>query len=464
MNLVDITCDTSLDEILDHSTVEAVTESINRVSPVMKVIYNRATYLEKGISSGGLGDMQMIDGTSVYRDTAQSLYDSYDSIFSDLPVCIDNIEGEARKRENFELNALARKLIDKIDSLNENFKATTFDDDNEDDQIKKRAMQMDIAKYEAKLVLVRSRLAKVPIASTGAGSGSGSAASTDGVQFLFNTGSDDNNKVYGVDCKTFGKDDLRKILANGYRSNWKLGEKRLGLNGALIGSNDEYYGLYNSYYECEYNGKKVYIVCSDLYNTEPSDVNMKQSSPILYITEDENGHKICYDKSGSAVSFNTAMNIMDVNRCSYSASQGSITSYPKVGEFDAKITTNNAPTPYAPTQYDEIVMKENGDSESTKNWRSSEKDANGNAWEQFSSKTFDNSSTFNSIDLSSDDYINNYTVYSKDKGDMGKINVLLKDNNSHEKYFSIQQPDGSYLYYDSDCNPITDEEVLNNIH
>ena len=108
MNLVDITCDTSLDEILDHSTVEAATESINRVSPVMKVIYNRATYLEKGISSGGLGDMQMIDGISVYRDTAQSLYDSYDSIFSDLPVCIDNIEDEARKRENFELNALAR--------------------------------------------------------------------------------------------------------------------------------------------------------------------------------------------------------------------------------------------------------------------------------------------------------------------------------------------------------------------
>ena len=466
-SLADIQLETPLADILSSSEVVEELKVLGADSAIKKNIYNRQFALNSSGTSGALSDSIIINNQYNSATYADALIGQFDICGQAIEKFVRDVSSLSEQQEYAELSTLRKLVSDKISAIQEEIAALDENADDYDSKVADKRHEM--LRFDIKLGKIDARIAKLDPSITGAGgAGAGAGAGTDagtgtsgtsaqgtGARVV-NTGSDDNNHNYGAESD-FGIEQLKGLTASSYRySNWKLVEgKRIGLNGEIVDSSDPNYELYNQYYECEYGGKKVYVICSDLYNGDNYDTNMKQSSPILYITQDDNGHTLCYDKNGQAVSYNTGMNILDINRCSYYRSMKSVTNFP-----DSE-TKKPVATPCAPTRTDTLNQKSNGDYEETTTWGDSAPDADGNKWTSYSNMTFDESETFGSLNL--DDSINDYTVFRKDKGDMGKINVLIKTDNTHEKYFSIQQPDGTYLYYDSSCNPVSEQEVLNHI-
>lgn len=464
-SLADIQLETPLTDILSSSEVVEELKVLGADSAIKKNIYNRQFALNSSGTSGALSDSIIINNQYNSATYADALIGQFDICGQAIEKFVNDVSSLSEQQEYAELSTLRKLVSDKISAIQEEIAALDENADDYDSKVADKRHEM--LRFDIKLGKIDARIAKLDPSITGATNGagtgnagagaSGDGASTTGASAtgnrVVNTGSDDNNHNYGAESD-FGIDQLKVITGSSYRfNNWKLVEgKRIGLNGEIVDESDPNYDLYNQYYECDYGGKKVYIICSDLHNTSP-EVNMKQSNPILYITQDDSGHTLCYDKSGQAVTYNTGMNILDIDRCSYYRSMGSATNIDE--------TSKPVATPCAPTRTDTHTQNDNGDYDKTTTWGDSAEDADGNKWKSYSNMTFDESDDFQSLDLS--DSINHYTVFRKDKGDMGKINVLIKEQNTHEKFFSIQQPDGTYVYYDDSCNPVSAEYVANHI-
>lgn len=453
MTIDEIRFDTPLENILDHTKVEEITDQVGRVSPIMKKIYNRATLLDKHMGEdSGLGVVQLVNSESTYHNVANQIYGAYDSLFSTLPQIVETINLRSSEVEYLELTKLAEKLNERISDCQGIIDELDRTDDHCDEAETMRGIQKGmIGEYNAKLEKVNARLSTVSHVSTSPG-----VVNANTPAKFISTGSDDNNVAYGADGSVIDNTILGNLTSGAYRGNWEKGEGRIGPNGDIIHEGDPNYELYNDYFTCKITCKDgtervVYMISpSSGYGTNDEYSLQHDASPILYFTQDGEGHTLCFDKSGNAVSYNAAMNIMEVSRCSNPKAQG------RINVYNNERDTATAPSAFSPT-YNYSQQGYDDDTETTRSWSRSEEDANGNRWTSYSTKTFDDSETFESVDISRTGW---YEVYTKDNGDMGRINVLLDIYHEGERYYSIKQPDGTFLYYDSSCNPITAEEIL----
>ena len=460
-SLSDIQLETPLSDILSSSEVAEELDILGTNSTIKKNIWNRQNALNVSGTGGTLSDSIVINNQYSSANYAEGLISRFDACGQAIEFFCSQVKLLSETQEYNELSMLRRLVSDKITAIQGEISGLDTEADDYDTKVSDKRHEM--TRFDMKLIRIDERIRKLSPNITQANAGAGTTgvgvaetsntgASRTG-NYVVNTGNDDNNKNYGAESN-FGESQLENITGTSYRwNNWNLSKnRRIGLNGEIVDENDPNYALYNQFYECEYGGKKVYVICSDSYNGNP-ETNMRQSNPILYITQDDSGHTLCYDKSFNPVSYNTGMNILDVDRCSYYKSMGSVTNIDKVSAPVA--------TPCAPTRTDTINKNKSGDYETKTTWGDSAPDGDGNKWTSYSNMTFDGSEDFQSLDLSKSH--NGYMVFRKDKGNMGKINVLIKKNNTQEKFFSIEQPDGTYLYYDDDCNPVSVEYVNNHI-
>lgn len=461
-SLDEITCDTSLSLVLKSEDIYEELKCIDGSSTTMKNINDRQMAINVAGTSGGLSTAIMVDGQYNCLEYGETIIDQYDACGRGFETICQQVGLLSETQEFNELSTLRTKVKEKIQSIQD--KIGELDKEADDYDSKVADCRHEMTRYDIKLGQIESRIGKLnpsingASAEAGASGGTASGTAATSGNKLFNTGDDDNNKVYGADGSVIDGETLGKI--NNSRVFWQMGEGRIGLNGELVSEDDPNASLYNKYFKCKITCKdgverEVYVVCpSSGYGTSDDSSLKSYSNPILYISEDANGHKVCYDNSGNPVSYNTAMNIMEISRCSNPAAQGSIDVY------NNRTFENTNPSPYSPT----LTYTQEGYDENTKTsyvWSKSETDANGKAWSSYSTKTFDESGDFQPLDLSQ--LHGKYEVYSKDNGDMGRVNVLLDEDDS-VRYYSIKQPDGTFLYYDENCKPTTPDVIISDLY
>lgn len=451
-SLDEITCDTSLSSILKSEDIYEELKCIDGSSSIMKNIYDRQMTINTNGTNGGLTSSIMIDNKYSCYDYALGILEQYDACGQGFETICQQVSLLSETQEFNELSALKTKVTEKIESIRNNISG--LDKESDDYDSKAADYRHELTRYDNKLASIEARIGKLNPNITGV-STSSTGTSGSGGQYgplkVFNTGSDDNNVAYGASKNIIDDDILNSLRNSDSRDKWVLSKGRIGINGWLSTEGDKYFDCYNKYFTTKIKCKDgvertVYMICpSSGFGTSDDESLQNNSEPILYITEDAAGHKICYDKGGNAISYNGAMNVLEISRSSNANSKGCVCYFDK-GAPEIK----TKPTPYCPT----VNYVQEG---SQYSWQSSKADANGNKWQEYSTKNFDDSDKWINYDIS--EKHGNYSVYSKDNGDAGRINVLLTDNDSNTRYYSIKQNDGSYLYYDQFCRPVSDYEL-----
>lgn len=455
INSIDeITCDTSLSSILKSEEIYDELKCIDGSSSIMKNINDRQMTINTNGANGGLTSSIMIDNQYSCYDYALNIVAQYDACGQGFATICQQVGLLSETQEFNELSALKTKVKEKIESIQSNISGLDKESDDYDSKVSDYRHEM--TRYDTKLASIEARIGKLNPNITGVSSssaGSSGSGGNYGPLKVIDTGSDDNNVAYGKDKNIIDDDILNSLRSSDSRDKWVLSKGRIGINGWLSTEGDKYFDCYNKYFTTKVMCKDgvertVYMICpSSGFGTGDDESLQNNSEPILYITEDALGHKICYDKGGNAISYNGAMNVLEISRNSNASSKGCVC-YFDSGAPEIK----TKPTPYCPTV--NYVQNGNGDQYS---WQTSKADANGNKWQEYSTKNFDDSDKWINYDIS--EKHGNYSVYSKDNGDAGRINVLLTDNDSNTRYYSVKQSDGSYSYYDQFCRPVTEEEV-----
>lgn len=459
-SLDEITCDTSLSSILKSEDIYQELKCIDGSSNIMKNIYDRQMTINTNETNGGLTSSIMIDNQYSCSDYATGIMGQYDACGQGFETICQQVGLLSETQEFNELSALKTKVKEKIESIHSNISGLDKESDEYDSKV--ADYRHELTRYDTKLASIEARIGKLDPSITGVNSIS-TASSSSGGNYgplkVFDTGSDDNNVVYGMSKNIIDDDILNSLRSSDGRSKWVMSRGRIGINGWLCTEGDKYFDCYNKYFtttiKCKDGVERtVYVICpSSGFGTSDDESLQNNSEPILYITEDAAGHKICYDKGGNAISYNAAMNVLEISRSSNANSKGCVCFFDK-GAPEIK----TKPTPYCPT----VNYVQNGKQGDQYSWQTSKADANGNKWQEISKKTFDHSKKWVDYDIS--EKHGNYSIYSKDNGEAGKINVLLTDDDSNTRYYSIEQNDGSYLYYDQFCRPVTDEELTDYIN
>lgn len=448
-SLGDITCDTSLDSVLKSSEViEKLSSSIGSGSPIISNISNRQEAISNNIANGGLSTSIMIDDQCDCATYASEISSKYDACISGFASACSTIGTSAEIQEFDELKTLRTKVEEKIETIQNNISSLDKESDDYDSDLSDYRHEM--RRYDYKLTEINKRIGMLSPSITG-GDSSSISGGVYGSTKVLDAGSDDKDYVYGNDSVVLDDDTFSALLSSDGRSKWVLSQDKIGENGLSI-NGGKYFNCYNKYFtttitDKDGNEKTVYMICpSSGFGTEDDISLQNNSEPILYITEDSSGHKVCYDKEMNPISYNNAMNVMEISRNSNPSSRGMKCHF----ESPEPTVNDNQPTPFCPTaEYDPDGAKYT--------WYDSETDVNGNAWKKYSNKTFDNSEQWKDYDLSEKN--RNYNVYSKANGDAGTINVLMNQNDSETRYYSVKDSNGNYSYYDQYCNPLNEEEI-----
>ena len=495
MKLGEITCETSLDAGDDVSIInhENVINSLVDIDPISsnigKNIQQRYNVIQTNVDNKNLVDAIVTFGESTCLEHCNIINTHYNDCFTNLQKFFSSINTLSQARELNELSILKQKVQEKIDNIQ-----TEIDgmDKNAEDYSEKSGKKAHTRqRYETKMSEINARIAKLDLVNTTEGAGAGTTPSSTNTggrtkPYLVDTGDDDNNEVYGKN-ENF---DINGITSDGARRKWVLGDKVIGLDGKLLLPNQDYNihggsgvddakwsGVYNKYFTYEKDGKTIYVICnSSGYGTGSDDSLRTFSSPIIYMYKGEDGHMKCFDKSGKAISYNNAMNILEISRCSNMGNQGEYrTTYDTDGNEDS--SWYRKATPYSPTL--ETKRTDTGERVTTEymtdcpifdvenTWKNSEAVVINGKSEQWV-KTDNKFTDEEWWDFHRGTGCNEYAVFSKDRGDKGTINALVLNSHhngvdSDERYYSIKQPDGTYLYYDSDCTPVYWNEPLRRV-
>lgn len=459
-SLDEITCDTSLSDILKSDDIKEKLKCIDGRSAIMNNINDRQRAINVAGTSGGLSTAIMVDGKYDCLEYGSEIIEKYNACGDCFEEVCKRVGELAEEQELKELYELKTKVEEKLQSIQNDIKnINNLGKDAKDYESKVSNCRHEMSRYDTKLIQIVSRIGKlnpeIYVAGNTAGAGETGLRGPYGPLEVFHTGSDDNNKIYGASKDIVDEDMLMDLLSSDNRSKWVLAQCKIGANGWVSTKGDKYYDCYNNYFTTKVTCKDglertMYVICPSSGHGTGDEKNLRDNSiPILYVTEDSYGHKICYDKEGNAISYNNAMNILEISRCSNPNSKGLNCTWDK-----RQPTVENEPTPYCPTaNYTQET------SEYT--WSPSKEDVNGNVWKKFGNNNFDGSDKWEDYDLSKSHYKN--FVFSKENGDAGTINVILNSKNSEVRYYSVKSPDGSYSYYDQSCKPLSEEEVSEGI-
>lgn len=484
MKICEITYETPLNEagenprdvILNSSTVRLETANFKKNSELSKLIMQRIDLISFCLEKGILTDNLVVFGDDVCTNYCNKIIDKYRACLDSFSSLADNIKIKSNEREKEELVKL-RNEVEKELSKNRQFISEKSADDKNDDPLYEKTIQ-DNTNLGIKLGDIDRRLSGLSFDFTD----KSLKLIRDSNYILSNDNGEDNNAVYGADIPF----DVEKVTNYIDDNDIQLRDNYIGYGGVLTNEKSNIYRI------AEIDGKRVFVIYNGFEGR-----NKVEASAILYMYEDEDGHNICYDKMGNPISYNTAMNILDISRCSCGSNCGYTDNFYHPWENTPYLSNvKTEPTADSPSinsinaegkydVYENIEIDGGIEARPTgekyiriscnHQWEDSLADPDGNVWHKVCDKMSDSSyyedPVFNKkFTPEAREFLNIgdsgcYALFTKDKGDMGTINAIVgKDYSTGEeypynyRYYSIKQPDGSYLYYDKYCTPVSESD------
>lgn len=447
---------TPVDSIINHETESGKIDEY--CGAIVEFINKRKGSIDSAIGTDAIKSLETYNNY-VFATEGKAISDSYGNCVTYVNNTLKStLLEEIKEHEKTDLNKLRTEVETHYNSLDSQIKEKfgtdyNYDELSDDDKQTLSNLQRFRSTYSSKLYDIDARLRKLGVGAGG--------TDTTGASFV-DTGQDDKNHNYGAEYATYDAETVRGWYGQYGKSNWEA-VGFLGLNGLVVDADEKYA---NPYFKMKgANGEDVYIVCSCDYDENTGKPGYSEHQILFSITEDDKGHKICYDNEGNAIPYSTAMCLLDIDKC--------------------RQANGAANSVYTPERVEE--MSSDGYCNGNYSWqRDSSADDTGSKWSGGGQSTFDNSPQFANSSLPK----GRWYVYSKTKDSTKGNEVVLSGtfptgsnqgwhyymqnkygiytNTDTSQIFSVQVPDTStenpgdyvYYYYDAYGNPITDNSTL----